>query len=416
VLSSRRVKKGPGRRPQSAKRQRFTELRARGWSILAAAREVGVSRTTGNNWSRGYKTYRNGQVAGFVPALDRAAVRQISARYLSQDERIEIADLRHAGLSIRQIAERLGRAPSTVSRELRRNATTGGYRPFEAHRRATARRARHHRRRVETSEELRRLVAELLAQRWSPEQVSRQLRLRFPDEPTMRLCHESIYQAIYQPGSPLMRPSPLAPHHRSPLRSGRDHRRAHQHAQHRRPRFEQPTLTIRHRPFDPLDRSEAGHWEGDLIIGKDQGSAIGTLVERQTRTVRLLHMPCRDSDTLHEALKARLSDLPPRLLLSITWDQGTEMARHLTITKSLGAPVYFCDSHSPWQRGSNENTNGLLRDYFPKGTDLSVHSPQHLLAVENELNNRPRRVLDDRAPAELFAVLLASESPPVLRR
>jgi len=162
------VKKGPGRRPQSAKRQRFTELRARGWSILAAAREVGVSRTTGNNWSRGYKTYRNGQVAGFVPALDRAAVRQISARYLSQDERIEIADLRHAGLSIRQIAERLGRAPSTVSRELRRNATTGGYRPFEAHRRATARRARHHRRRVETSEELRRLVAELLAQRWSP--------------------------------------------------------------------------------------------------------------------------------------------------------------------------------------------------------------------------------------------------------
>ena len=415
-MSSRRVKKGPGRRPQSAKRQRFTELRARGWSILAAAREVGVSRTTGNNWSRGYKTYRNGQVAGFVPALDRAAVRQISARYLSQDERIEIADLRLAGLSIRKIAGRLGRAPSTVSRELRRNATTGGYRPFEAHRRATARRARHHRRRVETSEELRRLVAELLAQRWSPEQVSRQLRLRFPDEPTMRLCHESIYQAIYQPGSPLMRPSPLAPHHRSPLRSGRDHRRAHQHAQHRRPRFEQPMLTIRHRPFDPLDRSEAGHWEGDLIIGKDQGSAIGTLVERQTRTVRLLHMPCRDSDTLHEALKARLSDLPPRLLLSITWDQGTEMARHLTITKSLGAPVYFCDSHSPWQRGSNENTNGLLRDYFPKGTDLSVHSPQHLLAVENELNNRPRRVLDDRAPAELFAVLLASESPPVLRR
>ena len=175
-------------------------------------------------------------------------------------------------------------------------------------------------------------------------------------------------------------------------------------------------LTIRHRPFDALDRSQAGHWEGDLIIGKDQGSAIGTLVERQTRMVLLLHMPYRDSDTLHDALKARMADLPAWLLRSITWDQGTEMARHLTIAKSLGAPVYFCDSHSPWQRGSNENTNGLLRDYFPKGTDLSVHSPQHLLAVENELNNRPRRVLDDRAPAELFAVLLASESPPVLRR
>ncbi len=392
------------------------DLRSRGWSIVAAAREVGVSRTAGNNWSRGYKTYRNGQVTGFVPGLDRLAVREISARYLSQQERIEIGDLRHAGLSIRQIAEQLGRAPSTISRELRRNATAGGYGPFEAHRRATTRRARHHRRRVETNEQLRQLVAELLAQRWSPEQISRQLRLRFPGQPAMWLCHESIYQAIYQTGSPLMRPSPLAPHHSSPLRSGRDHRRAHQLATRRRPRFEQPMLTIRQRPFDPLDRSQAGHWEGDLIIGKDQASAIGTLVERQTRIVRLLHMPCRDSHTLHEALKARLADLPPPLLRSITWDQGTEMARHLTITKSLGAPVYFCDSHSPWQRGSNENMNGLLRDYFPKGTDLSAHTPNHLLAVENELNNRPRRVLGDRAPAELFAALLASESPPVLRR
>src|SRR5262245_41578605 len=392
------------------------ELRGRGWSILVAAREVGVSRTTGNNWSRGYRTYRNGRVTGFVPALDLLAVRQISARYLSQDDRIEIADLRHAGLSIRQIAGQLGRAPSTLSRELRRNATARGYRPFEAHRRATARHARNHRRRVETNDELRQLVAELLAQRWSAQQISRHLRLCFPCQPAMRLCHESIYQAIYQPGSPLMRPSPLAAHHRSPLRTGRDHRRAHQHAQRRRPRFQQPMLTIRQRPFDPLDRSEAGHWEGDLIIGKDQGSAIGTLVERQTRMVRVLHLHYRDSDKLYTALQSRMATLPPALLRSITWDQGTEMARHLTITRSLGAPVYFCDSHSPWQRGSNENMNGLLRDYLPKGTDLSTHSPQHLLAVENELNNRPRRILDDRAPAELFAPLLTSASPPVLRR
>jgi transposase, IS30 family len=411
------VKKGPGRRPQSAKRQRFTELRARGWSIMAAAREVGVSRSTGKNWSRGYKTYRNGQVTGFVAALDRLAVREISARFLSQDERIELADLRQAGLTIRQIAVQLGRAPSTISRELRRNAAgSGSYRPFEAHRRATGRRGRHHRRRIETSPELLLAVSELLAQRWSPQQISRHLRHKFPGQPGMWLCHESIYQAVYQPGSTLQRPSPLAPHRRSPLRSGRDHRRAHQRAQQRRPRFEQPMLTIRQRPFDPLDRSQAGHWEGDLIIGKDQGSAIGTLVERQTRMLRLLHMPYRDSDTLHDALKARMAGLPPVLLRSITWDQGTEMARHLTITRSLGAPVYFCDSHSPWQRGSNENMNGLLRDYFPKGTDLSVHPPQHLLAVENELNNRPRRVLGDRAPAELFAALLASDSPPVLRR
>jgi IS30 family transposase len=410
------VKKGPGRRPQSAKRQRFVELRSRGWSIMAAAREAGVSRTAGHNWSRGYKTYRHGEVTGFVPALERLAVREISARFLSQDERIEIADLRLAGLTVRQIADRLGRAPSTISRELRRNATAGGYRPFEAHRRATARRARSHRRRIETNGELRQLVAEFLAQRWSPQQISRQLRLRFPGQPAMWLCHESIYQAVYQPGSPLQRPSPLAPHHRSPLRTGRDHRRAHQHPQKRRPRFEQPMLTIRQRPFQPEDRCQPGHWEGDLIIGKNQGSAIGTLVERQTRIVRLLHMPYRDSDTLHNALQTRMAGLPPVLLQSITWDQGTEMARHRTITRSLGAPVYFCDSHSPWQRGSNENTNGLLRDYFPKGTDLSIHSPRHLLAVENELNNRPRRVLGDRAPAELFAALLASESPSVLRR
>jgi IS30 family transposase len=172
-LSSRRVKKGPGRRPQSAKRQRFVELRERGWSILAAAREVGVSRTAGNNWSRGYETYPNGQVTGFVSALEQLAVRKISARYLSQDERIENADLRRAGLSTRQIAD-LGRAPSTISRELRRNAVGGGcYRPFEAHRLATGRRARGHRQRIETNDELGQLVAELLAQRWSPQQISR---------------------------------------------------------------------------------------------------------------------------------------------------------------------------------------------------------------------------------------------------
>ena len=191
------------------------ELRERGWSILAAAREVGVSRTTWNNWSRGYKTYRHGQVDGLVP-LERLAVRQISSRFLSEEERIEIADLRHAGLSIRQIAQRLGRAPSTVSRELRRNATRSrGYRPFDAHRRATAPRARDHRRRIETNDELREVVAELLDQWWRPQQISRHSRVKFPARPGMWLSHESIYQAVYQPRSGLLRPSRLAPHHRS---------------------------------------------------------------------------------------------------------------------------------------------------------------------------------------------------------
>ncbi len=417
LSSSRRTKKGPGRRPQSAKRRRFMELRERGLSIDAAAREVGVSRTAGRNWANGYRIYRAGQVVAFVAALDRLEVREISPRFLSEDERIELADLNRAGVSVREIARRLGRAPSTISRELRRNASLAkGYRPFDAHRRATARRARHHRRRVEANVELRRVIGELLSQRWSPQQISRHLRQRFPDEPEMWLCHESIYQALYQPGSPLMRPSPLAPQHRSPLRTHRDHRRAQQRTDRRRPRFEQPMRSIHERPFPPDDRTEAGHWEGDLIIGKDQQSAIGTLVERQTRLVRLLHLPQRDGDTLHDALRARLGDLPPELRRSITWDQGTEMARRLTITETLGAPVYFCDSRSPWQRGSNENTNGLLRDYFPKGTDLRVHPAEHLLDIENELNNRPRRVLDDCSPTALFDALLPSPPHTALQR
>jgi len=393
------------------------ELRARGWSIRAAAREVGVSRSAATNWTRGYKTYRNGVEVGFVPPLDRLAVRQISTRYLSQDERIEIADLRRCGLSLRAIADRLGRAPSTISRELRRNATAGRrYQPFDAHRQATVRRGRHHRRRVDTNDHLSSLITELLDRRWSPQQISRHLRLRFPDDPSMRLCHESIYQAVYQPNSRFLRPSRLAPHRRSPLRTGRDHRRAHQCQQRRRPRFQQPMLTIHDRPFPPIDRSQAGHWEGDLIIGNNHLSAIGTLVERQTRMLRLVHLPRADSDSLHAALVSRMQDLPPALMRSITWDQGTEMARHLATTNKLGAPVYFCDSRSPWQRGTNENTNELLRDYFPKGVTLINHPPQHLLAIEDELNNRPRMVLQDRCPADLFVALLTSYGPSMLRR
>ncbi|WP_423202386.1 IS30 family transposase [Mycobacterium decipiens] len=334
------------------------ELRVRGWSVRAAAREVGVSRSAATNWTRGYKTYRNGVEVGFIPPLDRLAVRQISTRFLSQDERIEIADLRRLGLSIRTIADRLGRSPSTISRELRRNARAGrGYQPFDAHRLATARRARHHRRRVDTNDHLSGVITELLGQRWSPQQISRHLRLRFSDDPSMRLCHESIYQAVYQPNSRFLRPSRLAPHRRSPLRTGRDRRRAHQcqqrrrprFQQRRRPRFQQPMLTIHDRPFPPIDRSQAGHWEGDLIIGNNHLSAIGTLVERQTRMLRLVHLPRADSDSLHAAPVARMQDLPLALMRSITWDQGTEMARHLATTDKLGAPVYFCDSRSPWQ-------------------------------------------------------------------
>lgn len=417
MSSSRRVKKGPGRRPQSAKRQRFMELRARGWSVLAAGREVGVSRTSANNWARGYKTYRRGEAVGFVPALDRLAVRQISSRYLSEEERIAIADLRRSGLSIRRIADKLGRAPSTVSRELRRNSRRDGqYRPFEAHRWAVQRRARRHRRRIDKNPDLCELIAELLAQRWSPQQIARHLRRQFPDDRSMRLCHESIYQAIYQPQSCLIRPPKVTSPHRNPLRTGRTHRRAHRRPGRRRPRFAQPMLSIHQRPFGPTDRSQPGHWEGDLIVGKNQGSAIGTLVERQTRLIRLMHLPTRDADALRIAISDTMSDLPMTLVRSITWDQGIEMARHIDITADLGAPVYFCDSRSPWQRGSNENANGLLRQYFPKSTTLNAYTVKHLRAVEHEINNRPRSILGDRSPAELFTVLLASPDHQLLRR
>ncbi len=175
-------------------------------------------------------------------------------------------------------------------------------------------------------------------------------------------------------------------------------------------------LSIHDRPFPPVDRAEPGHWEGDLIIGDNHLSAIGTLVERQTRMLRLVHLPRADSDSLHAALVARMHDLPPALMRSITWDQGTEMARHLATADKLRAPIYFCDSRSPWQRGTNENTNGLLRDYFPKGVTLATHSSRHLEAVEEELNNGPRIVLQDRCPADLFATLLTSESRLLLRR
>lgn len=330
------------------------ELRARGWSISAAGREVGVSRTAANNWARGYKTYRRGEAVGFVPALDRLAVRQISSRYLSEEERINIADLRRSGLSIRKIADQLGRAPSTVSRELRRNSRRDGqYRPFEAHRWAVQRRVRRHRRRIDKNPDLCELIAELLAQRWSPQQIARHLRRKYPDDRSMWLCHESIYQAVYQPQSRLIRPPQVKSPHRGPLRTGRTHRRAHLRPGRRRPRFAQPMLSIHQRPFDPADRSEPGHWEGDLIVGKNQGSAIGTLVERQTRLIRLLHLPTHDAYCLRIAITETMSDLSVTLVRSITWDQGIEMARHIDITADLGAPVYFA---TPAHRGSEPAT------------------------------------------------------------
>lgn len=338
MTSSRRVKKGPGRRPQSANRQRFMELRAPGWSIRAAGRAVGISRSSANNWARGHKTSRDGKVVGFVPALDPLAIRQISPRYLSQDERIAIA--RRTGLSIRRSADKIGRARrpclGSCGAAAAATALIGGSKPTA--RPAAMRRTRRHLRRVPIQ------------------------------------------------SSVTVRPSKVASPQRGQPRNGRDHRKAHQRLGRRRPRFAQPMLSIHQRPFRPSDRSQATHWEGDLIVGKNQGAVIGTLVEPQTRLIRLLHLPRRDADSLHSAITAAVTALPPTLVRPITWDQGIEMARHIDITADLGAPVYFCDSHSPWQRGSNENTTACCASTSPRAPRTS--SPT-VPAMSSETSVRP---------------------------
>lgn len=412
-MTSRRVKNGPGRRPLSQQRARYMALRAQGIPIRRAGREAGVSRTTARNWEHGYWQYRGAEKSQWIPPLDRLEVRAVSPRYLSQDERLEVADLHRQGVSIRQIALRLGRSPSTISRELRRNSSTRGktrtYNPFEAQRQACARRARPRLRRIHADPVLYKAVGELLATRWSPSQIARRLRRDHPGDRMMWVCAETIYQAVYQPGSMLGRPHAVPSCGTGALRTGRSGRRAQRRDRQRRPRFEQPMLTIHDRPFEPEDRTRWGHWEGDLIVGTQGRDAIATLVERRSRMVLLVHLPATDSVTVTQAITTALAALPPALMGSLTWDQGTEMARHLSVTAALGIPVYFCDPHAPWQRGSNENTNGLLRQYFPKGSNLSVHGADYLADVAGELNHRPRAVLDDRSPLEFITDELGCE-------
>lgn len=395
----------------TAKRRRFLELLAHGSSLAAACREVGVSKSSGNIWKNGTVVRRKDGTVKVVPLLEPLASRTISPRFLSEPERIQIADLASRGYGPTAIAKELGRSPSTISRELRRNRhASGQYRPFYAHALAGTRRRRSHPLKLSTDLVLQTYVIGRLQERWSPQQISRALRLAYPDDPARRVATETIYQAIYRPGSGIVRKS-----NPSPLRTGRDHRRGQTRQMRGRRRFAQPMLSVHERGFDPVDRSVAGHWEGDLIVGPHNRSAIGTLVERQTRYVKLLHLSAHNSIELHAALVRTLRELPPRLRRTLTWDQGTEMAKHLDVTTDTGTKVYFCDAASPWQRGSNENTNGLLRQYFPKSTDLSVHTARDLARVESELNRRPRIVLNDRSPHDLFTALLASPNHPSLR-
>jgi transposase, IS30 family len=399
----------PGRSPETAKREQFARLIARGVSSAEACRIVGVHLKTGKRWRLGRTiTGSGGRRVHYPPVIGgRTAV--ISPRYLSEDERVCIADLRRAGLGVRAIAGQLGRSPSTVSRELRRNCedASGQYRPFAAQRLAAGRRARPGRGKLNADAVLRQFVAGRLEKCWSPEQISRALRAQFPGNPRRHLVHETIYQAVYRPElGGLRRDLPAV------LRTGRRRRKPRRRADARRAGALTGMTMISQRPPAAADRSEAGHWEGDLITGASNRSAIGTLVDRASRFTILVHLPGRrhTAETVRDALVAAMAVLPPQLRRSLTWDQGKEMALHDQIAEALGMPVFFCEPHSPWQRPTNENTNGLLRQYFPKGTDLRVHGPGRLAAVAAELNDRPRKTLGWNTPAALLATALAQHT------
>jgi transposase, IS30 family len=333
---------------------------------------------------------------------------EIAGRYLSEDERVTIADLHRRGHTVRAIAAEVNRSPSTVSRELRRNRDPGSgqYRPFTAQRLAVDRRARPGRGKLARDTVLREFVAERLRKRWSPEQISQTLRAEFPDEPGRHLVPETIYQAVYRPElGGLHREVPKA------LRTGRRRRRPHCRPDARRPGRLVDMTMLDQRPAEAADRAVPGHWEGDLITGAANRSAIGTLVERSSRFTILLHLPGRHTaDAVRDALVQALARLPAQLRRSLAWDQGSEMALHAEIAQTVGMPVFFCEKASPWQRPSNENTNGLLRQYFPKGSDLRVHGLEDLAAVAAELNDRPRKTLGWATPAARLESFLCEDT------
>jgi transposase, IS30 family len=321
---------------------------------------------------------------------------------LSLEQRIEIRFGLEQDRSFRTIGEQIGRSASTVCREVSRNGGRESYRPLVAHRRARACTRRPKPTKLASNPRLRSRVIEDLQRLWSPEQIARRLREEFEGDPTMWVSHETIYASIYVQGRGELRKEIARC-----LRTGRAARK-HRGVINRRGRIPDMVM-ISERPAEAEDRAVPGHWEGDLIIGKDGLSAIGTLVERSTRYVMLLHLPTdRTAERVRDAITRKVPTLPDSLWRTLTWDQGKELAEHVRITVDTGVEVYFCDPHSPWQRGSNENTNGLLRQYFPKGTDLSIHDEKKLEEVADSLNGRPRKTLRWKTPSEKLAELVAS--------
>lgn len=438
AATGRPALRSPGR-PSVARRehrQRFWAAIARGISTEDAAVEAGVSPTVGARW------FREGG------GMRSITLSPPSGRYLSFAEREEIAILRAQRLGVRAIAGHLSRSPSTISRELRRNAATRGgglgYRATTAQWHAERQARRPKTAKLAGNGQLRGYVQDRLAgtvtapdgtpvpgptvrwigrrhgrrqdrrwaRAWSPEQIAKRLPVDFPDDASMRVSHEAIYQALYVQGRGALRRELTAC-----LRTGRALRVPAARTRGRGGRtFVAPEILISERPAEAADRAVPGHWEGDLILGLGS-SAIGTLVERATRFTLLLHLPRmaghggprmkngpalagHGTEAVRAAIVSTMTTLPEQLRRSLTWDQGAEMAQHAQLRIDTGLQVFFCDPHSPWQRGTNENTNGLLRQYFPKGTDLSVHTPEQLAAVATALNSRPRKTLGWKTPAE----------------
>ncbi len=383
----------PGR-PREVRVRFWDGIRA-GLAVEQAAAAAGVGRNAAWGWLR-----QAGGVKGDGPAA-------VSGRYLQVWEREEIAVGLAQGLSCRQIAGRLapGRSASTVCREVRRNSVRGVYRAHLAQREAQERARRPKPAKLAVSGELREWVQRKLGKNWSPEQISARLTAEFPGRAEMRVSPETIYQSLYVQGRGALRRE-LARH----LRTGRALRRPRRTEGERRGRIP-GTVHISERPAEAADRAVPGHWEGDLIEGRGGKSQIGTLVERSTRFTMLVPLPeGKSAPAVADALTPVIAGLPDALRRSLTWDQGKEMTAHADIAVAADCAIYFCDPHSPWQRASNENTNGLLRQYFPKGTDLAAHSPQHLAAVADELNGRPRKTLGWKTPAEAMAEFLDSQA------
>jgi IS30 family transposase len=384
-----------GRKRQLDLESEYWKLLQSGVGTVAACKLLGIGRKTGYRWRA-----ENG---GLPPV--RLAESARSGRYLSLLERQRIATLHDRGLGVREIARRLGRAASTISRELRhlQPHDRGIYDGDLAHARARERLRRPRRPLLSREPELRGIVQALLELEWSPAQIAAHLRETYPDRPDWHLCHETIYQALYHGGK-----GGLSRTLTRKLRTGRPLRKRRRSPVARTPRFIAPGRLIHARPAVVEERTRIGDWEGDLIVGRASRSAIGTLVDRRTGYLRLVHLPDgHAAERLRVAMLPILSELPAIARQTLTWDQGSEMACHHLLDDHFADGIFFAPPASPWLRGTNENTNGLLRQYFPKGSDLRAFTLADLQAVEDRLNQRPRKRLGWSSPSRVMAAEMA---------